>query len=232
MLLSAALGLFNDYGFWPWFKEARLLIDMLIVAWLINAVNLLLFQGLVGDFFSLRPRNILSLPNILFRAIFHSNWGHFWGNAVGYLIFGSMIVLRDARDVPIVSLCCALFSGMALWLTGSGRSYYRGASSMIFGYMGYVLTLVYMYRDPWAIGWFTLILLSFFFGDLLVIPVFTGNQKWAFGQMIWGMLPIVPRGVAWTGHLFGFLGGVWTALHIEQLRPIVAWIQGAIGLSG
>jgi membrane associated rhomboid family serine protease len=217
---------FFDSNFGNWFGQARLLIDLLVIAWAVAIVDFVIFPGVLGTLFSLKPRRLTSIPNILLRPFLHSNWAHLLSNSTGFLIFGGMIVLRDAADLAIVSLTTVFISGAMLWLVGK-PSNYRGASSMIFGYVGFLLALIYLYRDPLATIFFAVILLSFFFGHIWVVPTFTGENKWSFGQSLWGILPQAP-GIAWEGHLFGFLAGIWTATRLNDLhnffKPLFEWL--------
>ena len=66
-----------------------------------------------------------------------------------------------------------------------------GASGVIFGYLGYLLARGYFERSAVAIA------MSLFVTAL-------------YGSLIWGVLPLQP-GVSWEGHLFGFLGGIFSA---------------------
>jgi membrane associated rhomboid family serine protease len=224
-------GFFTAPSFWEWFRQAKLLIDFLVIAWAVAIVDFVVFPGVLGSLFSLRPRDLTALPNILLRPFLHSDWGHLMGNSTAFLVFGGMIVLRDASDLAIVSLTTAFGSGLALWLVGR-PSNYRGASSMIFGYVGFLLTLIYLYKDPWAVVFFCVILLSFFFGDLLVMPAVTGDRGWSFGRSLWLILPTPSGRIAWEGHLFGFLAGIWTAMRLNDLhlffKPFFDWLPTVI----
>ena len=66
-----------------------------------------------------------------------------------------------------------------------------GASGVIFGYFGFLLSRGLLTRSKSAIAIF-----------LLVI--------FLYGGMIWGVLPSSPN-VSWQAHLFGLFGGVLAA---------------------
>jgi membrane associated rhomboid family serine protease len=224
-------GLFNDQGFIAWFVQARLLIDLLVIMWVVAIVNFAVLPGVLSAIGGLKPRTLIGIPGIVLSPFLHGDWNHLWNNSVVYLILGGMIVFRDASDFAIVSLSTALISGVVTWVVGRPANYV-GASDMIFGYAGFLMALIYFYRDPLATIFFVVIILSFLFGNLLVFPALTGDRGWGFGRMLWGMLPQPDGRVAWETHLFGFIAGIWTASRLNDLhnffQPIFQWF-GPIG---
>jgi membrane associated rhomboid family serine protease len=220
-------GLFNPAGFGVWFGQARLLIDLLVVMWLVAIVNFSLLPGVLSAIGGLKPRRLGGLLGIPCSPFLHADWPHLLGNSAYHLIFGGMIVLRDASDLAIVTVNSAIVNGMILWLFGRTANYV-GASGVIFGYIGFLVSLVGFYRDVWATIFFVLILLSCFFGHLIVFPAFSGQQKWVFGQTLWGLFPQVDGRVAWEGHLLGFVAGIGTAWRLNDLhglfQPLFQWL--------
>ncbi|MCB0084942.1 MAG: rhomboid family intramembrane serine protease, partial [Caldilineaceae bacterium] len=73
------------------------------------------------------------------------------------------------------------------WLFGGVNTLHLGASGIVFGYLGYLLTRGYLERSGPAIL-------------LALVALFL------YGGIIWGVLPI-QNGVSWLGHLFGLIGG-------------------------
>ncbi|MBE9029641.1 rhomboid family intramembrane serine protease [filamentous cyanobacterium LEGE 11480] len=221
-------GFFTAQSFQDWFIQARLLFDLLVMTWVVAVVDLAISPRLITHLGALKPRKIIGLPGIISSAFLHGNWQHLTGNTAYYLIFGGMIVVRDARDFPIVSLMGALIPGILLWLFGRHNGYV-GASGVIFAYIGFVVSLIYFYRDPLALMFFVAMVLSLFFGDLIIFPALSGEQKWVFGRTLWGLFPSVNGRIAWEAHLLGFIGGIWIAWRLNDLhtffKPIFAWWQ-------
>jgi len=81
-------------------------------------------------------------------------------------------------------------SGAALWLLGRS-AYHVGASSVLFGYFGYLV----------ARGWYERSVTA-----RLVVLLTLG----LYGGIVWGVLPTRPF-ISWEGHLFGLLAGVLVA---------------------
>ena len=84
-----------------------------------------------------------------------------------------------------------LFSGIGVWLFAQPNSITVGASGIIFGYLGFLMFRGIFQRNIPSIA---VSLIVFFL----------------YGGMIWGVLPSNPH-ISWMAHLFGFIGGVWTA---------------------
>jgi membrane associated rhomboid family serine protease len=221
-------GFLTAPDFLTWFWQARLLIDLLVVMWIVAIINFSVLPGALSAIGTLKPRSLFGLPGIFLSPFLHSNWPHLLGNSAYHLIFGGMIVLREASDLPIVTISSAILNGSLLWLFGR-KNGYVGASGVIFGYIGFLVSLAYFERDPAAIIFFALIWLSFFFGHLIVVPAFSGNQKWVFGQTMWGLFPQINGRVAWEGHLIGFVAGIWTASRLQDLHnffePLFQWFS-------
>jgi membrane associated rhomboid family serine protease len=98
-------------------------------------------------------------------------------------------------------------SGLGTWLTGSlfvprgVQVVHIGASGVVFGYLGFLLTRAFFDRHIVSA------LLALVAGIL-------------YGGLLWGILP-GQRFISWQAHLFGFVGGAIAArlLAQPQKRP-------------
>ncbi|MBM0742701.1 rhomboid family intramembrane serine protease [Phormidium sp. CLA17] len=142
------------------------------------------------DQFGIIPRNLIGLRGILFAPFLHANLAHLIGNTIPFITLGWLIMLREISDFFVVSVISAVVGGFGTWLLGSS-GIHIGASGVIFGYLGYLLSRGYFERKPLSIA------MSLF---VLVL----------YGSLIWGLLPF-QYGISWEGHLFGFFGGVVSA---------------------
>jgi membrane associated rhomboid family serine protease len=143
------------------------------------------------DRYGVQPRTLVGLRGIPFAPFLHVGWQHLIGNTVPFAILGVLIalsgVVRFAKANVIIGLC----SGLGMWLFGATGSVHLGASGMVFGYLGYLLSRGFFDRR---------------FGQI-VLGAIVGV---VYGGLLWGVLP-TNTGVSWQGHLFGFLGGVGAA---------------------
>ena len=112
------------------------------------------------------------------------------------------MLLRGLERFLAVTAIIVITGGTAVWLMARS-SIHIGASGLIFGYLGYLMSIGFWERRLGPA------LLSIVIGFL-------------YGGMLWGVLPGQP-GVSWEGHLFGFLGGILAARQLasptERTRP-------------
>lgn len=133
------------------------------------------------------PRESDGLDGILFAPLLHGGWDHLLANTVPLLIFGFLLLLAGVRRWLAVTAVVWLVGGAGVWLTGGDNTVHVGASTLIFGWLTYLLLRGVFSRQPGQIA----------LGVLLLA---------LYGGVLWGVLPGQP-GISWQGHLFGALGG-------------------------
>jgi membrane associated rhomboid family serine protease len=170
--------------------HATLLGGFVALIWAIEIIDFLIFRGSL-DSFGIRPRTVSGLIGIALAPLLHVGFAHLAANTIPFIVLGWLIMLRETRDLFLVTLVSAAVGGLGVWLIGSTYSVHVGASGVIFGYFGFLLLR----------GWFERSALSIALS--VVVGIF-------YGGMIWGVLP-TQMGISWEGHLFGFLGGVLAA---------------------
>lgn len=178
--------------------QATLLFGFVALLWAIEIVDAVLFAGSL-DRFGVRPRSIGGLIGIAFAPLLHMGFGHLIANTLPLITLGWLIMLRETRDLIVVTVLSALASGLGVWLIGASYSVHIGASGVIFGYFGFLLLRGYFERSLLSIGL-----------SLAVAAV--------YGGMLWGVFPSGFR-ISWEGHLFGFLGGVFAARLMSRPKP-------------
>jgi membrane associated rhomboid family serine protease len=146
----------------------------------------------------IRPRSIGGLRGILFAPFLHGNFPHLIANTVPFVTLGWLVMLRRTSDFIVVSLIAMLIGGLGTWLIAPANSVHIGASGVIFGYLGFLISRGYFERKMLSV------LVS------IVIGVF-------YGGLLWGVLP-GQMGISWQGHLFGFIGGVVAARLLADSR--------------
>jgi membrane associated rhomboid family serine protease len=78
-------------------------------------------------------------------------------------------------------------------------SVHVGASGVVFGYLGLLLTRGIVERSWWSAA----------------VAVLVGVL---YGWQLQGLMP-GQEGISWEGHLFGFVGGVVAAILFRRRRP-------------
>ena len=148
--------------------------------------------------YGIAPGKVGGLLGVLTAPFLHGGLVHLAANTVPLLLFSWLIMLRDNREWGLVTAISMLTTGLGTWLIGGANTVHLGASGLIFGYFGYMLSIGLFQRK------FSAILLSLAIGL-------------TYGGLVFGMFPsLVPAFVSWQGHLMGFLGGVFSAWLVNR----------------
>jgi membrane associated rhomboid family serine protease len=168
---------------------------ILLIPWSIFFItyfidNKILLLGII-------PRQIYGLPGIFCAPLLHANFNHIFFNSIPLVVLSNFILIDGLTYYLIVTLIITVLSGLAIWCFAKS-GLYVGASALITGYWGFLISNTYQN------GTTTTIILG-----LLSLYYFAGI-----------FLGIFPRekGVSWQGHLFGLLAGLATS-YLLKLYP-------------
>jgi len=185
----------NDGTLWSELQTQGLILGgMVLLLWLIHGVDWLLPRDL--RVYGIHPRTWLGLRGILLAPFLHGSWTHLIANTIPLVTLAWLIMLRQIREFWLVSLVVILVGGLGTWLVGATGSVHIGASTLIFGYFGFLLMRSYFERSLVAIA--------------IAILVF-----FLYGSIIWGVLP-TQASISWEGHLFGLMGGILAARWLSR----------------
>lgn len=169
-------------------------IQILTIPWIVEIIDQAFFRGQLDSFFVVIPRSIVGIPGIFLSAFSHANFAHLIGNTISFAIFSWIILAKSRKDYWATLLIGWLGGGLACWLFGLSPAH--GLSGVVYSLFGYLL----------AIGW-----LEKRFIPLLISVAVLVN----YSYVIWGVLPTQP-GVAWWGHLYGFVLGIVAAAGVYR----------------
>lgn len=178
----------------------RLAVGFLVVIWGVHLVNFIL--GGTLSVFGIQPRDPMGLLGIIFAPVLHGNWEHLMSNSVPGAIFCFLIGLSGRKAFWEVTAIVALVAGMGTWLFGGVGTLHIGASSLVYGWLAYLVIR----------GIFNRSLLQILLGIVI---------GFMYSGLIWGVLPIY-EGVSWQGHLFGAIGGILAGMAITSDDPVKA----------
>lgn len=171
-------------------QQLSILALLLGAMWVLELVDILLLdQALNG--LGVWPRRVEGLWGIVLMPLLHGGLGHLTANTLPFLVLGGLVLWRRTVDFFVVTLVTTLLTGSALWLVGSARAVYIGASGVVFGYFGFLVFRGYFERSPQSL--LVALMVIVLYGGLLVGVVPQGN------------------GISWEAHLFGFLSGALCA---------------------
>jgi len=169
-----------------------LIIFFVATLWAVEAVNFLIGHELIR--WGILPRTVKGLVGIPLSPFIHTGIMHLIFNTGPILILGGLISWRGKWIFLEKTFFIILVGGLGLWIIGRS-SYHVGASGLIFGYFGYLVSRGIFKKS---------------FSSLFVslITVF------AYGCLIWGLLSTF-SGISWEGHFSGFVAGI-VAVRFER----------------
>ena len=120
-------------------KAFFLMVGFIGLIWILQVANWADHYQL--DFnYGVLPRSIGRLPEIFTAPFLHFSWNHIEGNSGPLFIFGFLAAYRGVVRFLGVTVLVAITSGMAVWLFQGNNELTVGASGLIFGYFGYILS--------------------------------------------------------------------------------------------
>ncbi|HET9519117.1 MAG TPA: rhomboid family intramembrane serine protease [Actinoplanes sp.] len=144
------------------------------------------------------PRHLIGLDGIVFSPLLHSGWDHLYSNSVPLILLGTFVLAAGTRRFLWSTCVIMLVTGLGVWLVGDPGSVVVGASGVIFGYLGLLVTRGLVERSWWNLG----------------VAVFIGLLYW------WQLYSVFPtdQPISWQGHLLGLAGGMVAAVLFRRRR--------------
>lgn len=168
--------------------------------WAVSSLGFLLpLQNLLG----VSPRSASGIIGIFTSPWVHAGFGHLISNAVPLLVLGWACMFPNKEGFWYALAGGTLGGGISAWLLGGYGTVHIGASGVVFGMFGFLLSRGFYSRDLISIA---LALLTFF---------------WYGFSMVIGILPVQP-GVSWQAHFGGVLGGIVAARVMVSARRLQA----------
>ena len=185
-------------------RRLVVLIAFLAALWVIQMLNWATGYAL-NSWFGLIPRRIGGLSGVVGMPLLHGSFQHLIGNTPPLLLLGALLAATVTRALVAINVIIVGLGGALVWLLGSS-AIHIGASGLIFGWFGFLLTRGLVDRSLVTLG-----------AAVLVAVI--------YGALIWGVLPGQP-GVSWEAHLFGAIAGAVAAVllranvHAPRLRDV------------
>jgi membrane associated rhomboid family serine protease len=180
-------------------KAFFLMVGFIALIWVLQIFNWVGHYRLDYDY-GILPRNIGRLPEIVTAPFLHFSWNHIEGNSGPLFVFGLLAAYRGVKKFLGVTLIVAVTSGLAVWLFQGGNELTVGASGLIFGYFGYVLSRGLFDRN--LIDVLTALVMALSYAYILTVAI-----------------PGAP-GVSWIGHLGGLIGGIASGWIFRTRRTV------------
>lgn len=181
---------------------------MVVAMWALEVVDVLLRGRL--DSLGIRSRTLEGLLGVPLSPFLHGGFSHLIANTVPFIALGLLVAWRSEGRIWPVTVTIGVVGGLGVWLLGPADTVTIGASGLVFGLLGYLLTAGVITRN-------------------LLDIVIAGVVLVVYGGLLGGLLPFtVPAGVSWIAHLTGAVAGIGSAV-IFAPRPQREPNQGAPG---
>jgi membrane associated rhomboid family serine protease len=156
-------------------------------------------RGRLGVAGGIIPHHLEGLDGVLFSPFLHAGWDHLYGNAVPLILVGTFALAGGAKRFIWSTALIMLISGLGVWFIGNPQSVVVGASGVIFGYLGLLVTRGFVERSWWNLG----------------VAAFIGLLYW---YQLYNVLP-TDQPISWQGHLLGLLAGAIAAILFRRRKP-------------
>jgi len=168
-------------------KAFFLMVGFIALIWILQIANWADHYHLDASY-GILPRSLGHLGDIFAAPFLHFSWDHIEGNSGPLFVFGLLAAYRGVVKFLGVTLVVAITSGLAVWLFQDSNELTVGASGLIFGYFGYVLTRGIIERN--LIDALAAIVIGLSYAYILTVAIPGAH------------------GVSWIGHLGGLIGGI------------------------
>ncbi|MEH6404769.1 MAG: rhomboid family intramembrane serine protease [Sneathiella sp.] len=166
-------------------EKFKPVLILLALIWIVEIVNILVGHSLSN--WGILPRTMSGLMGIPLSPFIHGSLWHTISNTFPFLVLGSLLLTSGHKRFWMTTIGIVLISGLLVWLFARG-SYHIGASGLVFGYFGALITRAVITRS---------------FPSMIIALV----TVLLYGGILWGLLPLRNH-VSFEGHFFGLLAGI------------------------
>jgi len=174
-------------------RNVKTALTAVACLWVIFLLGIILRQFWSVDIrsFGIQPREMEGLVGVIFWPFLHGNIYHLLANsfALFFLILLSLVFFKKLTLLAIVII--TIVGGGAVWVFAGRNTVHIGASGLIFGLIGFMIS-------------------GGLFRKELKALLLSGIVLFLYGGLLLVLLVRIP-GISWYGHLFGFLAGVFAA---------------------
>ena len=185
-------------------QRASVIVAVVGLMWLLYAIRIMMPASVERSMvIGIVPRSGEGLAGIAAAPFFHASFSHLMANTIPLIALSALVLLSDVSVYASVFAMTALIAGAGTWLFGAPGTMHVGASGVIFGMIGYLI----------ARGFFDRRVVSVAIGVVVAL---------LYGGAVRSTL-IPAAGVSWSGHLFGFAGGILAARFLAK-RSDGRWV--------
>jgi membrane associated rhomboid family serine protease len=164
------------------------IICILAGLWIIHAFNFITKFKL--NQYGIVARDKRGVLGIMLCPFLHSDIDHLLSNSLYFIVLSLLICSYSFYVYMVSSIYIILLSGIFIWLMGRRNIVHIGASGLIMGYWGFLLSLAYIRPTDLS---FILVIVAVIQCSQLIYSLFPGGKN-----------------ISWSGHFFGFIAGILT----------------------
>jgi membrane associated rhomboid family serine protease len=180
-----------------WSGALVVMVTVGAALWVVQLVNASHDYSL--NRFGLRPRQVDGLWGIVLQPLLHSSYPHLVSNTVPVVGVGWVLLLSGVRTWLTVTAIVLVLGGAATWLVAP-TGLVIGASSVVLGWMGYLLSRAYFSRK---LRWIAVAIVVLFF----------------FGTLFFSLLPAFDKDSPWQAQVCGFAAGIVAGAALHPRGP-------------
>src|SRR5690606_37873430 len=121
-------------------------VPVLFLVWVLDWATAGVSLAVAGG---IQPRNPDGLDGILFAPLLHASFTHLVANSVPLILLGTFVLAAGVRRFLWSTALIMFVSGFGVWLIGTPGTVHVGASGVIFGYLGLLLTRGLVEQSWW-----------------------------------------------------------------------------------
>lgn len=171
-------------------------VMFIILLWLVKMVEIVFDYPLYN--LGVYPRHVKGIVGVFTAPLIHADFSHLISNSIPLFVLGSGLFYYY-RTVAYKIFFLILFA-TGFWVWVSARpSYHIGASGVVYGLASFMFVSGAIKKN-------------------MSLAAFALVVVFLYGNMIWGVLPVLPH-ISWESHLMGAIAGVVMAIYYKEFGP-------------
>jgi membrane associated rhomboid family serine protease len=167
-------------------KLVKPIIIITLIMWVIELIGFFSGHG-ISQALGIHPRSIYGLIGIPFAPFLHFGIGHMFANTFPFIVLSFLVSQYGISNYYKLTAFITVLGGLLVWGFG-GSGVHAGASALIMGYWGYLLSYAYFTRSFKSIV-ITLVTILIYWGLFFTLLNFS-------------------NGTSTSGHIFGLISGI------------------------
>lgn len=158
---------------------------ILLIPWTCFFISTVITQRIL--LLGIIPRTARGIPGIFFAPLLHANFNHLFFNSIPLAVLSAFLLINGLYSYIVITVLITVLSGFAIWCLAR-PGLYIGASALITGYWGFLISNAYQEASATTI-------------------ILAALSLYYFAGIFLGIFP-QQKGVSWEGHLCGLLAGL------------------------